>query len=490
MKKKILLIDDSATQLMSLKITLVKAGYEVVTAINGVEGISAVYKHRPDLIVSDIIMPEINGYQLCRLLKNEPATKSIPIILLTSLNEKLDKFWGLRAGANAFVIKDQDFAKLIAKIQYFIEKNDKEHQGQSNSIEEDVQYASLQSRINQILDESLIETTIINEFRNLTEYALDTAVLCKHILGLLGSILDYDIAGIFFNDRDEKKIKKVYFSTNTLNSSEETLSEIKHDFFYSVLGEEYASNRDFISFEIAELSDESQFKIENTDQLKSKVCIPIIYSNKIIGGICFYHNNSNKFSQSRILKLIIEELKILMRFKWLNSETKYLAITDALTGLYNRRYFQQSVEREFARAKRYNTMLSIAMLDIDFFKKINDTYGHQFGDKVISEVSNLIKTSLRKTDYIARYGGEEFIAIVPETSIENAYIPFERLRKKVEDFSFKFEDKIVKVTISIGIAEINKNFKTEAELIEKADQALYLAKQTGRNKVEIYKQEG
>lgn len=493
MKKKILLIDDSQTQLISLRLTLAKAGYEVLTANNGVEGISAAYKNRPDIIVSDIIMPEINGYQLCRLLKNDPSTSNIPIILLTSLNEKLDKFWGLRAGANAFIIKENDFTKLTEKINELVETVEVQEpysQTKNNDNNDMLGYSNLQSRINQLLDESLIESTIINEFRNLSEYALDTTVLSKHILSLLCSIMDYDAAGIFFNDRDEKRIKKVYISINKSNASEDLMNDIKFDFFCSTFAQEYEYYKDHLSYEISEILDDVSIKIDSVEQFKSKICVPITYLDKIIGGICLYNINPNKFSQSRLLTLVLQELKVLMRLKWLNSETKYLSITDGLTGLYNRRYFQQAVEREFARARRYNTSLSIAMIDIDHFKKLNDNYGHQFGDKVIAEISSLVRSSLRKTDYVARYGGEEFVAILPETSLENAYIPFERLRKKVEDKIFEFEGKEVRSSVSIGIAAYTIDCNTETELIERADKALYEAKQTSRNLVIIYKNEG
>lgn len=178
-----------------------------------------------------------------------------------------------------------------------------------------------------------------------------------------------------------------------------------------------------------------------------------------------------------------------MRIKWLYSETKFLAITDHLTGLYNRRYMQKTFEREFSRAKRYSTAISIAMFDIDHFKKINDTYGHQFGDKVLAEISKSISNSLRKSDYIARYGGEELIAVLPETNKANTLIPIERIRKSIEDMDFECHGKIVKVTVSVGIATLLPKMMGESELIEAADKALYKAKETGRNKVEVYKED-
>ena len=124
----------------------------------------------------------------------------------------------------------------------------------------------------------------------------------------------------------------------------------------------------------------------------------------------------------------------------------------------------------------------MAILDIDFFKRVNDTYGHQYGDYVLKEVSNLLKDSFRKTDMIYRYGGEELTIIMPETSLENAVIPVERLRKKIAEHEFLFNDIKINLTVSVGISTMQDDFKDVKELVECADKALYNAKQTGRNK--------
>jgi diguanylate cyclase (GGDEF)-like protein len=174
-----------------------------------------------------------------------------------------------------------------------------------------------------------------------------------------------------------------------------------------------------------------------------------------------------------------------MRIKWLYSETRFLAITDPLTGLYNRRYFQQILEREFSRSSRYDSSLSLAMMDIDNFKKINDTYGHLFGDEVLSTISKLLTESLRKTDYIARYGGEELVAVLPETRLEQAIIPLERFRNKLENHPFIFEDKRINITVSIGITQNDSHIVTPDNFIMKADTALYKAKQNGKNRIEL-----
>ncbi|OGI23121.1 MAG: hypothetical protein A2287_02445 [Candidatus Melainabacteria bacterium RIFOXYA12_FULL_32_12] len=489
MKRKILLVDDSVTQLTSLKVSLLKSGFEVVTAKDGIEGIFAAYQMIPDLIIADIVMPEINGYQFCRLLKNDDITRDIPIVLLTHLNEKLDRFWGLRAGADAFLTKDRDITQLLEIIEKFLSNTKNITEEERKKIIEERQLLTsscIQAKIKHILDQSLIESTIINEFRNLSEYVLNTVVLNKELLLLLTSILDYNVAGIFFNDRDDKKEKTLVLSLYNINLEENMINEIKKDFFNTIFSEDFSLNRDSYTYEIFEKVNNESTSVTQLSSFQSRTIIPIVYADKVLGGLCLYHAEPEKFQSSRIVNIVLEELKILMRIRWLYSETKFLTITDGLTGLYNRRYFQQALDREFARAKRYGTDLSLAMFDIDHFKKLNDTYGHQFGDKILAEVAKIIKSSLRRTDYVTRYGGEEFVVILPETSLERTAIPIERLRKRIEQEDFRYGDTPVRVTVSIGIANLTPSVVTEKDLLKRADMALYTAKDNGRNRIEFY----
>jgi len=488
MTKKILLIEDSQLQLKSIELTLSKLGHEIFTATNAIDGIEVAYQTFPDLIISDIIMPEINGYQLCRLLKNDDLLKRIPIILLTQLNEKLDNFWGLKAGADSFVTKSENPEEFLKHVRNFLENtpNITSEERQKFIEEKKLENKNIQTRINNLLDQSLIESTIINEFRNLSEFIYATKILSKEIFSLIFSLIDFNLAGIFFNERDDKKKKTLNLSVQGVVLDDKVLKEIKEDFFSAAFKEDYYRDEAAYDYEIVENGYGKEEFIENSDILRSKVVIPISYANKIIGGIVLYHKKGARFDSSRVLEIIVQELKVLMRIKWLYSETKYLAITDGLTGLYNRRYFQQTLDREFARSKRYKNPLSIALFDIDFFKNVNDSYGHQFGDKVIAEISKIIRMSLRKTDYVARYGGEEIVLILPETPIDQTMIPIERIRVKIQDHPFVFGDKSVQVTASCGLAGVEPDVNTYEDLILRADKALYESKRNGRNQTTIY----
>lgn len=470
MTKKILLIDDSKTQLYSLKLILSKAGFEVITADNAIGGIEMAYQNMPDLVISDIVMPNINGYQLCRLLKNDANTKHIPIVLLTILEGKIDKFWGLKAGADKFLSKESEPDVLINEINEILKNTP------ANSIKRETKNITFSEneyhvKINQILDQSLIESTIMNDFRNLSEYIVDEEKLIDEIFKILDSILDFDSFAIFFNSANSKKKKDLTFISNKSNLKGTAL-----EFFKTVFGE---IDSDDIQFKIIKnVSNE----LEEPEH-KTYLVLPIKIGNELLGGIGLYSHKKTDYKNQKTFNIILNEFKFLMQMKHLHSKTKLLTIIDPLTNLYNRRHCQEVMDREFSRAKRYGSDLSVAMFDIDNFKKINDTYGHQFGDEVLKQVSQIILSSLRNTDFAFRYGGEEILAVLTNSSADKALIPIERIRIKVENYPFEFEGEGVKVTISSGICSTQEELSSAENLVKAADEALYEAKHSGKNKV-------
>ena len=174
---------------------------------------------------------------------------------------------------------------------------------------------------------------------------------------------------------------------------------------------------------------------------------------------------------------------VIKKINFMYSQTRHMSVTDALTGLFNRRHFESTIDREFMRTKRYSSDLSIAVFDIDYFKKINDTYGHLCGDYVLKEIAYIALETFRKTDILFRYGGEEFVVILTETPIDKAVIPLERFRKTIEDYPFFYDNNSLKVTVSIGVETLNPNIFTSDDLFGNADKALYHAKGNGRNKI-------
>jgi two-component system, cell cycle response regulator len=226
--------------------------------------------------------------------------------------------------------------------------------------------------------------------------------------------------------------------------------------------------------------------------IKSILVIPIFFRKEIIGTLLLRTSRANHAFTKREIQLCVSlanasshALYNAFLFQKLYREKaklEKLAVTDYLTGIYNIRYFYSRLEEEFSRAERYQLPLSCIMLDIDHFKKINDTYGHRIGDFVLREFAQLVKRYTRKSDLLARYGGEEFILLLPQTSLKGALIEARRLQKVVKEMQFPQLQKDQRVTVSFGIACLpDERIKNPDDLINFADNALYMAKEKGRD---------
>ena len=177
------------------------------------------------------------------------------------------------------------------------------------------------------------------------------------------------------------------------------------------------------------------------------------------------------------------KMEVIKQINYIYTRTKYLSITDELTGLSNRRCFDNTLEKEFLRALRYNNNLTLVMFDIDHFKTVNDTYGHPCGDYILKEVANAALQTFRKTDTVFRFGGEEFVVILTETDIKQSEIPLERFRKTIETLDLTYQNQQINITVSIGACQLDQSIGNKEEFLQKADNALYDAKNSGRNKV-------
>ncbi|MBR1424702.1 GGDEF domain-containing protein [bacterium] len=181
------------------------------------------------------------------------------------------------------------------------------------------------------------------------------------------------------------------------------------------------------------------------------------------------------------------KMEVIKQINFMYSRTKYLSLTDALTRLPNRRCFDGALDKEFSRAKRYKNKLTLAMFDVDFFKRINDTYGHQCGDFVLREIANAALQTFRKSDTVFRIGGEEFAVLLTETDIDQSIIPLERFRKTIDTLDLEYNDQIISLTVSIGACQLSDDIDSEEKFVEQADKCLYEAKNSGRNKTVLNK---
>ncbi|WP_298272041.1 sensor domain-containing diguanylate cyclase [Geobacter sp.] len=226
--------------------------------------------------------------------------------------------------------------------------------------------------------------------------------------------------------------------------------------------------------------------------IRSLICIPLKVQSRTVGILYLDDFVPRAFDRKRmeLLSVLGSFAAMAIENAQLHERTRHMAITDALTGLYNHRYFQQVFSRELNRAKRYEKPFSIIMMDVDDFKKFNDTYGHPHGDKVLAAMGDILTEALRDSDMAFRYGGEEFIVLLPETDFSNAFQVAERLRELVERKSVTILQGIAPhgVTVSVGVACYPRDGETRGELLKGVDDLLYRAKEFGKNRV--YYREG
>ncbi|MCA9754506.1 MAG: sensor domain-containing diguanylate cyclase [Candidatus Eisenbacteria bacterium] len=213
----------------------------------------------------------------------------------------------------------------------------------------------------------------------------------------------------------------------------------------------------------------------------SFLSVPLVVQQELVGVLNLSHPQNQAFTEEhlRLLTLIASQAAAILQRILMYEEMSRLAITDELTGLYNRRHFLTRLQEEQARAKRHGHEFSLLFLDIDDFKRINDTYGHGLGDRILAELGKLLMKWARSSDLLARFGGEEFVVLLPMTEMQQALTAAERLRNAVAEHSFPRRKRI---TVSVGVANYPHDADTTEDLIKMADQALYQAKRMGRNR--------
>jgi diguanylate cyclase (GGDEF)-like protein len=257
----------------------------------------------------------------------------------------------------------------------------------------------------------------------------------------------------------------------------------------SVLGEETAA-LDRIEPQIVRRKFEAKGRIMDPGAtLKSRLTLPLTAEGEIIGSISLNSEKPNAFDVQdlQFFSVIGSQMAATLTHFQRFSSVKNMAIYDTLTNLHNRRYFEEVLGVETQKAFRSGTALSLVLVDIDHFKKVNDTFGHAEGDKVLQEISSRLRTAVRRKDTVARYGGEEFILILPGAGLDESSMIAERIRRLVENVPFDVARARLDLTVSLGISSFpSHQAKSKEDLVRMADQALYDAKGRGRNRVSVF----
>ncbi len=485
--KKILLVDDSLLILKMLSTFLKKNGYEVDTAQNGLEAIEKVYTNPPDIILLDITMPKMNGYQVCRLLKNDERVKYIPIIMFTTKDKPVEKFWGLQIGADAYVTKDIAYENLLNIIEKTLQKAEEKRFANINKPEHPVTLIDILLKTNDLLDKKLYEVTIINRITTLARDIYAYKKTINEVLSVLKELIDYSLAVTFIVDKEEGTL-----FVKSDNSPDKKDLMILQDYWLNQIEKYHLETPNHVKWIVLNQDEKVDEKkiIEDLDNFFFFYSGIKAGKGEVWGGFIFYGERIRELSESEetMLELILEHAFIIIENAYLYEKIRLKAVTDELTGLYNRRYFFSCLNQEYERAKRYpQNEFSVVMLDIDHFKRINDTYGHVAGDMVLRQLAKIMKESARNIDIPSRFGGEEFIILLPQTPLKGGISFAQRLRKEVESYPFEALGEKITVTISLGVSNYRTNMPyTVDEVIKRTDEALYKAKETGRNKVCVY----
>ena len=483
-QKKIVVADDSRTISMMLTSVLSQAGYHVVTAFDGLEALEKVYQNAPDLVVLDILMPRMNGYQVCRLLKDDPQTSDIPIIMLSAKSEQKDKFWGLQTGADRYLTKSNNIASvLLEDIDAFFSNQDSGSKNRPLTLP-NFNHEELIQRLNHLLDDLLFHSVLINEIQNRSQDISDFTILNRELLLLLSQVVQFQLGALYFVEDDSGTLV-IYLPSTPLSAehiTENLIANIKAKLPSLPLPHDLYN----FSFNV---TPEPPNRLEPPPPVSDSLVEEIRIRGQLQGLLLLQRYDGLSFSEEeeKTLQFYFKHATALLDNALLYRKTQQLAITDGLTKLYNHRYFQDCLKDELVRAKRFRRPLSLIIIDIDHFKHFNDTYGHQQGDNVLKEIAHLLQKNVRSIETVSRYGGEEFTIILPETDLEEGREIAERLRSKVEnnEFSITKVNAQEKITISLGVSSFPSAAENQVDLIRNADQALYRAKDSGRNQAVV-----
>src|SRR5829696_3804684 len=452
MTARVLVVDDVPANVRLLEARLSAEYFDVRTASSGTEALATCERAECDIVLLDIMMPDMDGFEVCRRLKASASTHHIPVVIVTALDHASDRLRGLEAGADDFLTKPVSDVALIARVRSL-------------------------ARLKMMTDELRMRAVTSQEIglQNREKEAVADA-------GKNGRILVVD-------DRpgSYERITSMLASEHSVDLERDPSGAL----FHAAEG-----NYDLV---IVSLTLENFDGLRLCSQLRSLERtrnIPILAiaegddNSRMIRGL--------EIGVNDFLQRPIDKNELLARVRTQIRKKRYterlrdnvqlsieMAITDALTGLYNRRYMENHLATLVDQAASRGKPLALLVLDIDHFKSVNDTYGHDAGDDVLREFAVRIRKSIRGIDLACRYGGEEFVIVMPETDIQVAGMVAERLRRSIagETFAVNKGANRIEVTISIGLSTLDRKGEPVADVLKRADIALYRAKHDGRNRV-------
>ncbi len=465
---RVLIIDDDLTNKAILEDILHAHGFDTRHAESGNRGLAIVKEWNPSVILLDLVMPGMDGTEVCRAIRSMDLPQLPSIIIVSVRGDKKIIADSLSKGADDFIVKPIDELELMARIkaQLRIREFYREIENDKKTLET---ILDITNAISATLDTSKVLKIIVNKVAELTR-----AIRCSILLIVRGD------EGYVLASHEDPNIRNLRLDLSKYPEIQEVINTKRPLVIEDMVNHPLLSN---VKELIKELKD------------VSALIVPIVFNDEVLGTLFLRAKRKGRGftdKEVRFCQIVSNSsyhaLKNAQIFEKTLREKERLgemAIRDQLTTLYNHNFFYNRLEEEFERAVRYNVSLSVLMMDIDNFKKINDSYGHRMGDVVLKEIARVIKKMVRKSDILARYGGEEFALILPHTGLKGALEEAERIRKVVESHSYAgvgLEHE--RITVSIGAASYPKEGVTNSgDLVNFADNALYIAKSEGKNRV-------
>ncbi len=490
-KGKLLIAENDPEVARTLEQCLVKHGYQVAVVKDGIRAMNYIKNQHPELILLDFQLPELSGMEILKWIKTE-----YPEILIIVITESVSEQTAVelfKAGADEYLRKPFDAAIVpIICDNVFKRANirliSKQFEKRANML------AELYQKEKEVRRREEEKTRKLMALMKATQFMTSSLNLDQ----VLNSIIRLSQDFIYGSECSlmlltENQELKVVASTADFEGWGALRIRVRE----GLPGWVIENKETLVVPDLLSDARCSSYELARVHQFKCYLGIPLQVKEKVIGVLNVYAAGPGSFSEEDIHLLqsfanqagiAIENAQLYEREQRDRQIQEKLAITDGLTGIPNHRYLQDFLAKEFERARRYMHPLSLIMLDIDSFKTINDTYGHEVGDMVLKEIARILALSVREVDLVARYGGEEFAIVLPETSLESAFNTAERLRLRIEKSKIPTPKGELQVTISLGISCLKAGHQTKDELISAADEALYRAKRGGKNRVELQRE--
>ncbi len=491
---QLLIVDDVPENLRLLKTVLQREGYQVRVAANGKFALTSLDHFKPDLILLDIMMPEMNGYAFCQSLKENPHTADIPIIFLSALQDGIDKAKAFQIGGADYLTKPFQIEELLARVRHHLQLRELQDQLQQKNRALEAQNQQLQ-QTQRTMALMLNVTQIINQAFDINQAISEVLYqVCRHI--------SWHYAEAWIPNSDETFLTYICCHKCQLCEGDkfQKFRQISSQMTFAL--NEGLPGRIWFSQEPEWIDDCSccqkdlylRQELAGQTGFKSVFGVPIVSNKKVLSILVFYHEEI-KYCEPQLINLIqsivtqlssaLDKSKLYQKLEKANEELKQLANRDGLTQVANRRRFDEILQKEWFRLKREQGWLSLILCDVDYFKKYNDFYGHLLGDDCLIKIAQTLHEAVRRpADLVARYGGEEFGIILPNTDGTGACKVASIVQELIWNLRIPHELSEITnyVTLSLGISSgIPSDRRSPKELINTADCALYQAKQSGRN---------